>query len=79
LWVDSSSGLPVKLSGYQRSAGGSAPRLLVELFFADYRMVSGVMYPFFVLESVNGVPQATFKVTSVSFDNGLSDADFSIQ
>jgi hypothetical protein len=78
LWIDSSSGLPLKVSCYEREAGGSAPRLLVELFYADYRSVSGVTFPFYVMKAVNEVPQATFKVTSVTFDKGLSDNDFSI-
>jgi hypothetical protein len=79
VWLDATSLLPVKIAYVRRAARGAAPETSVEVFFADYRSASGVLYPFFVLESLNGTPWATITVQQVTFNSGLTDADFPIQ
>ncbi|MGH9554495.1 MAG: hypothetical protein ACRD2Y_01615 [Terriglobales bacterium] len=79
LWLDAASGLPMKLAYEQRQAGGAADRIRVEVFFADYRSVGGVLYPFLIRKSLNGTPWATIRIQSVALNTGLSDSDFAVQ
>ncbi len=79
LWVDAASGLPRKLSYIERSALGSRDALRVDVFYADYRSISGVFYPFLIRKSLNGTPWATIAIANVVFNAGLSDADFPVQ
>ena len=79
LWIDAASGLPVKLSFERRAAGGSEPRIPMEVFYSDYRNVSGVLYPFLIKKSLNGTPWATITIVNVAFNTGLTEADFAVQ
>ncbi len=79
LWIDAATGLPRKLSFDRRAAGGAEPRIPLEVFFSDYRHVSGVLYPFRIEKHFNGTPWATITIQSVAFNTGLSEADFPVQ
>ncbi len=79
LWIDSATGLPYKLYYLRRAATGPVPQIPVEVTYSDYRKVGGVLYPFLIQKSFNGTPWATITITSVTFNNGLTDADFSVQ
>ena len=79
LWIDAASGLPRKLSYERRAAGGSEPGIPVEVHYADYRNVGGVLYPFLVRRSLNGTPWATITIDTVSLNVGLTDYDFSVE
>lgn len=78
VWISTDSGLPVEVA-YQRFDAQGAPGMAVTLFFANYRPVSGVMYPFQIQESLNGTPYMTISITNVSFGVGLTDQDFTLQ
>jgi len=79
VWIDSNSSLPVKIFYARRDAGGSAPSFAMEVFFSDYRRISGVLYPFSIQESFNGTPWATIAIQNVALNTGLTDANFPVQ
>jgi hypothetical protein len=79
IWIDASSGLVQKISFMKRAARGASPSVPIALFFADYQVVSGVAYPHSIKKSVNGTPWATITIQSVSFNNGLTDSQFTVQ
>jgi hypothetical protein len=80
IWIDAGSGLVRKVSFTMRAAAGQgAPSTLMEIEFSDYRAVNGVQYPFEIKKSMNGTPWTTITIQTVTFNNGLSDADFQVQ
>ncbi len=79
LWIDAATGLPRKLSFDRRAAGGAEPRIPVEVFFSDYRRVSGALYPFRIEKHFNGTPWATITIENVQLNAGLAEADFPVQ
>ena len=79
IWIDAASGLPQRISQVQKAGRGSEPRLKIDVYFSDYQKVSGVLYPFLIQKSLNGSPWITFIITSVTFDTGLTDANFPVQ
>ena len=48
-----------------------------EVQFSDYRNVNGVMVPFGVTEYIGGQRVWTLQLSSIQFNTGLSDSDFS--
>jgi hypothetical protein len=79
IWIDSSSGLPLKISYLRHEASGNAPAIAVEASFSDYRNISGVLYPFSIQRSLNGTPWATITIQSVVLNTGLTDSNFPVQ
>jgi len=75
IWIDSASGLPLKLAYERREALGAADRIRVEVFYSDYRDVGGVLYPFRVQKSLQGTPWASISIQSVAFNTGLTIVD----
>jgi hypothetical protein len=76
LWIASDTGLPVKMTYERREGGGSSPHVLVELDYSNYQNVRGVLYPFQILESLNGTPWTTIQISKVNLNTGLADTDF---
>jgi len=79
IWFDPSSGLPVKIAYSRRVGGGAVPSIPVEVFFSNYTYVAGVLYPFHINKSYNGTPWQTITIQSVSFNTGLTDAQFQVE
>ena len=79
IWIDATSYLPLRISYVQRAAGGSAPRIAVDVFFASYQNVGGILYPLSIQKSFNGTPSATITIQQVVFNTGLSDSNFLVQ
>jgi hypothetical protein len=79
IWIDATSYLPLRISYVQRAAGGSAPRIAVDVFLANYQNVGGIAYPFSIQKSFNGTPSATITIQQVVFNTGLSDSNFPVQ
>jgi hypothetical protein len=77
-WIDAASGLPWKLSYQVRAAHGDAPRQSVDVFYGDYRTVSGILFPFQISRSLNGTPWMTITIGQVQLNTGLTDATFSV-
>jgi hypothetical protein len=70
--------LPLKVAHVQRDGGGSAPRTRMEIFFTDYQSTGGVLYPRTIRKSWNGTPWMTITVQTVSYNTGLTDANFPV-
>ncbi|HEY2548662.1 MAG TPA: hypothetical protein VGI46_21485 [Candidatus Acidoferrum sp.] len=79
IWLDSSSGLVVKLLYTRHTGGGAAPAFPVEVQFSNYTKVNGILYPFQINKSFNGVPWQTITIQNVSFNTGLTAAQFQVQ
>jgi hypothetical protein len=78
LWIDAKTYLLLKVGHIQRDGGGSAPRIRMEIFFSDYQNTGGVLYPRTIQKSWNGTPWMTITVQSVSYNTGLTDANFPV-
>jgi hypothetical protein len=79
IWFDTSSGLPLKITYSRRAGGGSVPAFPVEVTFSNYTNVNGVSYPFQINKSFNGTPWQTITIQNVSFNTGLTDAQFQVE
>lgn len=79
IWLDASSGLPLKVAYLRRAGGGATPAIPVEVFFANYTNSGGVLYPFEINKSYNGTPWQTITIQSVMFDTGLTKSQFIIE
>jgi hypothetical protein len=78
IWIDASSGLPIKIAMIRRDGGGSAPKIPISVVYSNYQPVSGVRYPFTIQEYITDTLWATTTIQSVSFNTGLSDTSFSV-
>jgi outer membrane lipoprotein-sorting protein len=78
IWIDASKFHPRRIAYQRRRAGGAAPRIPVVVYFADYRDVSGILYPFQIKKDLNGTPWTTITISTVQFNTGLSDTDFPV-
>jgi hypothetical protein len=79
IWIDSTSGLPLKLSYHRRPASGPVYALPVEVFYSDYRNIGGALYPYSIQKSLNGTPWVTITIQNVALNTGLTDSDFPVQ
>lgn len=79
VWIDARSNLPLKILYYRRTGGQGAPAFLVEVSFSNYTNSGGVLYPFLIKKSFNGTPWQTVTIQSVSFNDGLTAAQFSVE
>lgn len=79
IWLDSSSSLPLKISHTRRAGSGAVPSIPVEISFANYTKVAGVLYPVLIKKSFNGAPWQTITIQNVSFNTGLTAAQFQVQ
>jgi hypothetical protein len=78
IWIDTASSLPRKITYTQQTAGGYSPQFFVEVDLSNYQSVNGIAYPHQITKSVNGTPLLTISIQSVSFNTGLSAANFPI-
>jgi outer membrane lipoprotein-sorting protein len=79
IWFDASSGLPLKLAYTRQAGSGAVSAIPVEVFFSNYTNVNGVLYPFQIQKSYNGTPSQTITIQRVTFNTGLTDAQFQVQ
>ncbi|PYU46190.1 MAG: hypothetical protein DMG54_04045 [Acidobacteria bacterium] len=79
IWINASTGLPVKIAYSMRAASGAEPSIAVEISYSKYQPTGGVQVPFQVSKSLNGTPWMTITISSVSFNTGLTDSTFSTQ
>jgi hypothetical protein len=78
VWLDTSTGLPVKIGMTRRYGGGSAPRIPISTVYTNYQTVSGVRFPMTIKEYITETLWATTSIQSVNFNTGLSDSDFPV-
>jgi outer membrane lipoprotein-sorting protein len=79
IWIDASSGLVQRISFTVRAAQGASPGVAMDIYYSGYQVAFGVAYPYNIQESMNGTPWATITIQTVSFNNGLSDSQFTVQ
>lgn len=79
IWIDSASGLPLKIAYSRRIEGGTAPAIPMEVEFSNYKNINGVLYPLQIQKSCNGTPWQTIDIQNVSFNSGLTEAQFQVQ
>jgi hypothetical protein len=79
IWLDATSGVPLKLAYSRRAGGGAVPAFTVEVSFSHYTNVNGVLYPLQINKSYNGTPWQTITIQSVSFNTGLTDGQFVVE
>jgi hypothetical protein len=79
VWIADFSGLPVKIAYARRVSGGLAPSIPVEVLFSHYSNVNGIVFPFQIEKSMNGMPWQTITIETVSFSTGLTAAQFQVQ
>jgi hypothetical protein len=79
IWFDASSSLPLKIAYSRRAGGGAVPAFPVEVSLSTYTNVNGVLYPFQISKSYNGTLWQTITIESVSFNTGLTDAQFQVE
>lgn len=78
VWISAASGIPIRLTYNRRAGGGSAPSIPMQVDYANYRNVSGILYPFLIKKSKDGTPWVTITVQSVQLNTGLTDASFPV-
>ena len=79
IWIDAGSNVPQRISQMRKAGRGSEPRFQIDVYFSNYQIVNGVLYPFLIQKSLNGSPWITFTITNVTFNTGLTDANFPVQ
>lgn len=79
LWFDATSGLPLKISYTRRAEDGATRPVPVEISFANFTKVNGVLYPFLIHKSLNGTPWQTISIENVSFNTGLTASQFQVE
>jgi hypothetical protein len=79
VWLDANTSLPERISFVRRNGSGATPRIPLDAFFSAYKTTSGVAYPMQIKLSLNGTPWATITISSVAFNTGLTDSNFSVQ
>jgi outer membrane lipoprotein-sorting protein len=79
LWIDPTSAMPLKIAYSRRAGGGAIPAIPIEVFFSNYTNVNGVLYPFQINKSLNGTPWQKITIQSVSFNTGLTAAQFKVE
>jgi hypothetical protein len=78
IWVDTQTALPDRIAWTQRDGGGASPRIRRETLLSNYRSFGGVLYPGTIQEFYNGTLWITITVENVSYNTGLSVADFPV-
>ena len=78
-YLDATALLPVATAFNTHPDGDSGTNISVEVDFADYQQVKGVLIPFRIQQLVQGSLALDIAVTGVDLNSGLPDSDFSIQ
>jgi hypothetical protein len=78
-WLDATSTLPLKIAYSRPVTGGAVPAFQIEVSFSNYTKVNGVLYAFQINKSFNGTPWQTITIQSVSFNTGLTAAQFQVE
>jgi len=79
-FIDRDAGLVAKVQFNQYGENNPDPQEPVEteIYFSDYRSVSGLMVPFRQVTYLDGTEHSTLVLTSVAINTGLADADFAL-
>jgi hypothetical protein len=78
IWLDASTALPKTISFIRRDGGGASPKTLLTVSYSNFKSTSAILYPNSIQVSINGTHWTTTTIQSVSFNTGLTDADFPV-
>lgn len=79
LWIEVSTGLPIKLWYEQRAGWGTSARIAVEARYSDFRRVGSNLLPFRIERNLNGTPWADIRISSYELNSGISKAEFQVE
>jgi hypothetical protein len=77
-FVNQTTGLVDKTQRSTFYEGDQNDTFSEEIYFADYRSVSGMLVPFHQTVFIDGQLDTDFKLTSVAFNMGLPGSDFTL-
>ncbi len=77
-WIDQTTGYVVKVRYLQFAENARSAPLLAEIYFSDYRNVSGLMVPFKRIRYLDNKPSDELALTSVVLNTGLADSEFAL-
>jgi hypothetical protein len=77
-YIDEANSLVSKIEYQEFADDYTNVSVKIEVFFTDYRAISGVLVPFTQSTYAGGQLQSTFTLTSIAFNTGLSDSEFAI-
>jgi hypothetical protein len=78
LWVDTATGLPAQVQYTRTASGNSTASVVFIRQFSNFQQVSGLLIPFTQQEFIGSTLIATQTIGSVTFNVGLTDADFAL-
>jgi hypothetical protein len=78
IWVSAATGLPIQIASIRASEDNPSASVTTIRTFSDYRLVNGTAVPFHQEEWIGERLLHTLQISSVTFNNGLSDADFTL-
>lgn len=78
VWVAVPTGLPIQMEYARPSLDNSTASRLIRRKFSNYRIVNGLAVPFHQEEFANNQLLSALDLSSVAFNVGLSDADFTV-
>jgi hypothetical protein len=79
VFFDASTHLPAALLFNTHPDNDDSRDIPVEIRFADYRDVDGVMVPFHIQRYLQGVLNLDLTVTAAAINHGLADSEFALQ
>ncbi len=78
-YLDSATWMPVALAYSEHPDSNSLTDIAVEVRFAEYRSVGGVLVPYRVTKLMNGSVVLDLVVKAATINTGLSDDQFALQ
>jgi hypothetical protein len=78
IWISTATFLPIQVQYPRISSGNPTATFLATQVYSDYRTISGVAVSFHQDEYGGNQRISSLQLTTVSFNTGLSDAEFAI-
>ncbi|MGH9470813.1 MAG: hypothetical protein ACRD1N_10800 [Terriglobia bacterium] len=72
------TGLVVKTEAMTHPIKTFTESLPEDIYFSDYQRVNGIAVPLTITETINGQKIWTVQLSSIQFNSGLGDPDFSL-
>lgn len=79
IWIDSKTGLPLRLTYSLRDGTGAVPTTSVTISFSNYQQTGRIQFPLEIVRSINGTPWMIITISSVTLNTGLSDTNFALR
>jgi hypothetical protein len=76
LFVDAKTSLLVKIEDQAQRSRTSRDPLPHSLSYSNYQDIQGILMPFAIDETIDGIPVSHFETTNLSINTGLTDSSF---